>query len=209
MSINLQKGQTIDLRKSENSSTTINLSKLTIGLGWDINEGSSTYDLDAIAILLDKDGKLADNTDIVYYGSKDHYSGKIRLTGDNLTGAGEGDDEQIIVKLDEIPAKYEKIVFFTSIYQGKSKGQELSKINNAYIRAVDGNNTEIAKYMITGDKSLIGKHSFIFAECYRKDSTWKFRALGEPQDTDSFQQIAESYKGSVDGSEKKKLFGIF
>ena len=202
MGINLQKGQTIDLRKPENGSVENNLSKVTIGLGWDINDNGSNYDLDAVAVLLDKDGKLTDSKDIVFYGDKKHTSGKIWLTGDNLTGAGEGDDEQIIVNLNELPAKYEKIVFFTSIYQGCSRNQELSKINNAYIRAVDGNNNEIAKYTISGDRTLEGKHSLVFAEAYRKDGGWKFRALGESHDTDSYQKIAESYKG-------KKMFGIF
>lgn len=194
MGINLVKGQTIDLKKNENSSVENNLSKVTIGLGWDINDGGSSYDLDAVAILLDKDGKMSESKDIVYYGDKMHNSGKIWSTGDNLTGAGEGDDEQIIVNLNELPAKYEKIVFFTSIYNGKSKGQEFSKVKNAYIRAVDANANEIAKFNISGDSSLVGKRSLIFAEVYRKDGGWKFRALGESSDTDSLMQIAESYK---------------
>lgn len=217
MSINLVKGQTIDLRKPENGSVDNNLSKVTIGLGWDINESGGTYDLDAIALLLDKDGKLNSSSDVVYYGQKTHTSGKIWSTGDNLTGEGEGDDEQIIVKLDEIPTKYERIVFFTSIYGGSSKGQEFSKIENAFIRAVDATGKEITKYNISGDSSLKGKRSFIFAEAYRKDGSWKFRAIGEAYETDSLMKIAESYKSgsgmtpeaSAASPERKKFLGIF
>lgn len=202
MGINLAKGQTIDLRKNENSSVENNLSKVTIGLGWDINDGGRDYDLDAVAVLLDKDGKLANSNDVVYYGDKNHSCGKIHLTGDNLTGAGVGDDEQIIVNLNELPAKYEKIVFYTSIFNGKSRSQEFSKVKNAYIRAVDANNNEIARYNISGDSSLAGKHTFVFAEAYRKDGAWKFRALGESHDTDNLKDIAESYKSTAKG-----LFG--
>lgn len=203
MSINLVKGQTIDLRKSENGGADNNLSKVTIGLGWDINEGSGDYDLDAVAILLDKDGKMTSDKDLVYYGDKKHTSGKIHLTGDNLTGAGDGDDEQIIVNFDGLDAKYEKIVFFTSIYSGQSRGQEFSQVKNAYIRAVDANGIEITKFNISGDASLKNKRSFIFGEAYRKDGSWKFRAIGESHDTDSLSKIAEGYKSS------KKLFGLF
>lgn len=197
MGINLQKGQTIDLRKNENG-TENNLSQMTIGLGWDINTGlfgfGGTYDLDAVAVLLDKNGKLQDNKDIIYYGNKMHSSQNIWSTGDNLTGDGDGDDEQIIVKLDKLDAKYEKVVFFASIYQGKSKGQNFSKVKNAFIRAVDGNGSEIAKYNMSGDNSLNDKRSFIFGEAYRKDGSWKFRALGDAKDTDSLNEVCNSYR---------------
>lgn len=197
MGINLQKGQTIDLRKNENG-TENNLSQLTIGLGWDISTGlfgsSSSWDLDAVAVLLDKNGKIQSNSDIIYYGNKKHSSGNIWSTGDNLTGDGDGDDEQIIVKLDSLDAKYEKVVFFASIYQGESKGQNFSKVKNSFIRAVDANRNEIAKYDMSGDSSLSTKRSFIFGEAYRKDNSWKFRALGESKDTDSLQKVCEAYK---------------
>ena len=196
MGISLVKGQTIDLRKSDNGGADNVLSKVTIGLGWDINESNNTgsYDLDACALLLNSAGKLESQDDIVYYGNKKHKSGKIYSTGDNLTGAGEGDDEQIVVDLNSMDAKYDRIVFFTSIYQGGSKRQEFSMVKNAYIRAVDATNKEIAKFPISGDGSLANKCSFIFAEVYRKDGTWKFRALGDAHDTDQLMNIAEKYK---------------
>jgi tellurium resistance protein TerD len=206
MGINLVKGQTIDLRKNE-SGTENDISSLTIGLGWDINDNGADYDLDACALLLNKEGKLERDSDIVSYQNKIHSSGHIYSTGDNLTGAGDGDDEQLICKLNSLDEKYDKVVFYATIYQGKSRGQDFSKVSNAFIRAVDNNGKEITKYNISGDSSMKGKRSFIFAEAYRKDGSWKFRALGESFDTDSLNQIAESYKSGSAG--KKKLFGIF
>jgi tellurium resistance protein TerD len=199
--INLQKGQTIDLRKNENG-TENNLSQLTIGLGWDIKKSgglfsrntTGEYDLDAVAVLLDKNGKITQSNDIIYYGNKTHSSGNLWSTGDNLTGDGDGDDEQLIVKLDKLDAKYEKVIFFTSIYNGHSKGQNFGCVENAFIRAVDADGKEIAKYSISGDNSLKDKCSFIFGEAYRKDNTWKFRALGDAKETDSLSKVCESYK---------------
>ncbi len=191
--INLVKGQTIDLSKKQDGGAH-NLTEITIGLGWNISRNKSSFDLDAVAVLLDKNGKIASSDDVVYYGNKKHKSGKIWSTGDNLTGDGDGDDEQIVVKLSTIDEKYDKIVFFTSIYQGESKRQTFGDIQETYIRAVDANNSEIAKYKISGDNTLTSKRSFIFGEAYRKDGTWKFRALGDALDTDSWSKVCENYK---------------
>jgi len=192
--INLVKGQTIDLKKNTTGGGDFDLSKVTIGLGWDVNErNSGSYDLDAVAAVLGTNGKMASSKDLVYYGDKNHPSGNLHLTGDNLTGAGDGDDEQIIVNLEKLDTKYDKIVFFTSIYQGKQKGQHFGDVKNAYIRAVDANNKEIAKFEISGNKDLNDKRSFLFGEVYRKDGTWKFRALGEAKDTDSLSEVARIY----------------
>lgn len=191
--ISLVKGQTIDLRKNA-SGGSHNLSQVTIGLGWKMSERGGTFDLDAAAILLDKNGKIAANDDVVYFGNKKHKSKQIWSTGDNLTGEGAGDDEQIIVKLDSIEPQYERIVFFTTIYQGRSKGQSFGDVKEAYIRAVDAGNSEIAKFNISADSSLSNKCSFIFGEAYRKDGTWKFRALGDAHEADSISMICEKYK---------------
>jgi tellurium resistance protein TerD len=117
--------------------------------------------------------------------------------------------------LDSIPEKYNKIVFYASIYQGQSRGQQLGELQNAFIRAVDGNGKEIAKYNISGDKSLTGHRSFIFAEAVRNGSDWDFVAVGEAHKTDSYSKIAESYKNGTPGTSsdesapRKKLFGLF
>lgn len=204
MGINLGKGQTISLKKPENNSTENDLSKLTLGLGWDINDNGQDYDLDAVALLLNKEGKLESNDDVICYSNKQHKSEKIHLTGDNLTGAGAGDDEQIIVNLNTLNEKYDKIVFYTTIFNGHSRQQEFSKVQNAYIRAVDAKNNEIAKFSISGNSDMKGKRSFVFAEAYRHEGEWKFRAIGEMHDTDSLMKVAETYKSGA-----KKLFGIF
>lgn len=220
MAINLQKGQTIDLRKDERGDPVYDLSRVTIGLGWDVRKqggffekifGSSgpEYDLDAIAFLLDKNGKVADmgkncqtssgkeivlyKSDVVYFNSMRHPTGKIWLTGDNRTGAGEGDDEQIIVQLDQLDERYQKIVFVVSIYQGNENRQHFGMIENAFIRAVDANGKEITKFSLSGDAGLNGMCSVTFAELYRHNDDWKFRATGEPHRTDNFIDVLASY----------------
>ena len=223
MAINLTKGQTIDLRKNDQGAT-FDLSTVTIGLGWDIRKKTSggffaslfgggnqdDFDLDAMAFLLDENGKIADfgktiqtnnnrsvgfvEGDIIFYNAKRHTSGNIWLTGDNRTGDGNGDDEQVIVKLDSLNEKYKKIVFLATIYQGKQKNQHFSMVNNAYIRAVDAKGKEITRFSLSGDESLNGMSTMIFAEAYRREGEWKFRALAEPKNTDLLPELLESYR---------------
>jgi stress response protein SCP2 len=220
MAINLVKGQTIDLRKNDKGES-FDLSTVTIGLGWDVRKKSGgffgkllgskeeEFDLDAIAFLLDKNGKVADlgktvqtndgrnlslyQGDVIFFNSQRHPSGNIWLTGDNRTGAGDGDDEQIIVKLDSLDAKFEKILFIVSIYQGRQRNQHFGGIENAFIRAVDNKGKEIVKFNLSGDASYNNMCSMVFAEVYRKDGSWKFRALGDPQPADSFVEILRNY----------------
>ncbi len=220
MAINLQKGQTIDLRKNDKGES-FDLSQVTIGLGWDVKKKDTgflgklfgtkeeEYDLDAIAFLLDSNSKVVNlgrtvknvnggqvglfEGDIIFFNSMKHPSGHIWLTGDNRTGAGDGDDEQIIVKLDSLDHKYQKIVFLVTIYQGRQNNQHFGLIENAFIRAVDSRGREIAKFNLSGDSSLNGMCAMVFAEAYRSGTEWKFRAIGEPKQTDSFVDILKSY----------------
>ncbi|PUZ26689.1 Stress response protein SCP2 [Chitinophaga costaii] len=219
MAINLVKGQTIDLRKNDQGES-FDLSSVTMGLGWDVRKKSGgflgkllggsqeDYDLDAVAFLLNSNGKVADTGrtasttdgrqvalyqgDVVFFNSQKHPSGQIWLTGDNRTGAGDGDDEQIVVRLDSLDAKYDKIVFLVTIYQGRQKGQHFSMVENAYIRAVDARGKEIARFSLSGDATYNGMCSLVFAEVYRKDGGWKFRALGNPNATDNFVEILKT-----------------
>jgi tellurium resistance protein TerD len=221
MAINLQKGQTIDLRKNEQGESVYDLSSVTIGLGWDVRKKSggflssifgaaeAEFDLDAIAFLLDADGKVANlgytkklpngqevglhGGDVIFFNSQQHPSGHIWLTGDNRTGAGDGDDEQIIVKLDSLDQRYQKILFVVTIYQGIKNKQHFSMLDNAFIRAVDGRGREITKYQLSGDPSLNNMCTMVFAEAYRRGTDWKFRALGEPYTTDSFVEILKKH----------------
>jgi tellurium resistance protein TerD len=222
MAINLVKGQTIDLRKNDKGES-FDLSTVTMGLGWDVRKKTGggffgkllgggkeeEYDLDAIAFLLDSNDKVASlgrtvqtnngkqvglyEGDVIFFNSMKHSSGHIWLTGDNRTGAGDGDDEQIIVKLDSLDSKYQKILFLVTIYQGRQNNQNFSQVENAFIRAVDAKGKEITKYSLSGDATLNGMCAIVFAEVYRKDGGWKFRAIGEPHQTDSFIDILKKY----------------
>ena len=222
MAINLVKGQTIDLRKNDKGES-FDLSSVTIGLGWDVRKPESggflgklfgggeepEYDLDAIAFVLDKNGKVANmghdkhaqdgrtirmfEGDVIYYNSMKHLSGNIWLTGDNRTGAGDGDDEQIIVKLDSLSDNVDKIVFLVTIYLGRKNRQHFGMVDNAFIRAVDNHGKEIVKFSLSGDATYNGMCSMTFAEVYRKDGTWKFRAIGQPHATDTFLDLLADY----------------
>jgi tellurium resistance protein TerD len=210
MAINLQKGQTIDLRKNDKGES-FDLSKVTIGLGWDIRSNYSSgadYDLDAIAFVLDSNKKIANlgrtvlyngnsfnlvGSDIIFYHNQKHPSGHIKSTGDNRTGAGDGDDEQIIVHLDSLSHNYQSIVFLVTIYQGKQNNQHFGMISNAFIRAVDARGKEIARFSLSSDATYNGMCSMTFAEVYRKDGTWKFRAIGDPTPDDNFGALMPKY----------------
>ena len=114
-------------------------------------------------------------------------------TGDNLTGEGEGDDEQIIVKLNSLPQKIEKILFIVCIYKGQERSQDFGKVDNAFIRACDTNGKEIARFNLSNSPEFNGMRSMVFGEMYRHNGDWKFRALGNPETTDSFVQILKRY----------------
>ena len=180
MSISLQKGQKVSLTK-ENAG----LSQLLVGLGWDAAEQkrgffglkkSADIDCDATAILL-KDGKFRDNSDVVYFGNLSHKSGAVIHLGDNLTGEGEGDDEQIIIDLAKIPKEYDKIMIVVNIYSAVQRKQHFGMIRNAFIRIVDGKtNKELCKYDLT--EEYPGMLAMIFGEIYRHNGEWKFSAVG-------------------------------
>lgn len=223
MAINLVKGQTIDLRKGDKgesydlSTVTIGLGwdvrKQSSGgfLGKFLGgaKKEEEYDLDAIAFLLDSNDKVVNlgrslqtsdgrtmsmfEGDVIFFNSQKHPSGHIWLTGDNRTGAGDGDDEQIIVKLDSLDTRYQKILFVVSIYKGRQNNQHFGMLDNAFIRAVDNSGKEIAKFSLSGETAYNGMCTMVFAEVYRKDNTWKFRAIGDPHQTDSFVDILKKY----------------
>lgn len=183
MSVNLQKGQKIDLTKPGQG-----LKKIMVGLGWDeASKGlmsifkSNTVDCDASAILCGADGKVVArnaNECCVYFGNLRHQSGAIVHQGDNLTGAGEGDDEQIMVDLPNVPENIEKIVFVVNIYDARAKGQHFGLIKNAFIRLVDmSSGKEICKYNLSEDYSNMT--GLVVGEIYRRNGEWKFNAIGQ------------------------------
>lgn len=195
MSISLKKGQKVSLSKDN-----AGLSKVIIGLGWDEIQRSKggffapkpqPIDCDASALLL-QSGRLADTSDIIYFGNLKHSSGTVQHMGDNLTGVGDGDDEQIVVDLAKIPEKYDKIVVVVNIYQAKQRKQHFGLIQNAFIRLVDGKtNNEILKYNLTEDYS--GTEAMIFGEVYRHDGEWKFNAIGQGTNDSGISELAKRY----------------
>ncbi|MCI8808946.1 MAG: TerD family protein [Oscillibacter sp.] len=174
MAVSLTKGQKVDLTKGNPG-----LSKLLIGLGWDVNkyDGGSDFDLDAAAFLLSGAGKVASDADFVFYGNLKHASGSVEHLGDNLTGAGEGDDEQIKVDLSAVPASVEKIDFTVTIYEAEERHQNFGQVSNAFIRVVDeATGTELIRYDLGEDFSI--ETAVVVGEIYRNNGEWKFNAIG-------------------------------
>ena len=188
MSINLQKGQRIDLSKDDGT----NLKKVVVGLGWDVAKRGVDIDCDASAILCGADGKTSGIGDTVYFGNLTHPSKAIQHTGDNLTGAGEGDDEQIIVDLSKVPSQYEKVVFVVNIYKGGERGQHFDLIQNAFIRIVDKDSgKEILKYNLS--EKYPGMTGMVFGEIYRHGGKWKFSAIGQPVQASYISELVKLY----------------
>jgi stress response protein SCP2 len=202
MSINLVKGQKIDLSKG-----TSGLSKIMVGLGWDPVEkksgllgglfgGSSAaaeVDCDASAILLDEKGKLSNNKNLIYFGNLNNPNRSIIHQGDNLTGDGDGDDEQIMLELKTIPEDVKRVVFVVNIYDCQKRKQDFGMIKNAFIRVVDmAGNKELCKFNLTEDYA--GKMSLLVGEIYRNNAEWKFGALGEATLEGSLSEIIRKFK---------------
>ena len=200
MSISLQKGQKVSLSKDN-----AGLAKIIVGLGWDEVKQSSgkgifgslfgsqpqAIDCDASAILL-KNGKFTDKSDLVYFGNLKHKSGTVNHMGDNLTGEGDGDDEQIIIDLSKVPEQYDKIVIVVNIYQAVQRKQHFGMIENAFIRLVDArNNNEICKYNLTENYS--GMTAMIFGEVYRHNGEWKFSAIGNGTTDPGLTELCRRY----------------
>lgn len=195
MAVSLQKGQKISLSKDN-----AGLSSVTVGLGWDEAQKKKglfarkerAIDCDSSAFLL-SNGRLAGKEDIIYFAHLKHNSGSVVHRGDNLTGAGEGDDEQIMVDLDRVPHNVDRIVFVVNIYQAVQRGQHFGMIKNAFIRIVDNrNNTEICRYNLTDDYS--GSMGMIFGEIYRHNNEWKFNAVGQGTPDASLNELARRFQ---------------
>lgn len=195
MAINLQKGQKVNLSKDN-----AGLSRVIVGLGWDEAPRSrggffapkpQPIDCDASAIML-INGRLINKNDLVYFGNLRHRSGTVQHMGDNLTGAGDGDDEQIMIELSRVPQEYDKIVIVVNIYQAYKRKQEFGMIKNAYIRIVDGrNNVEMCRYNLT--ENYGGMTAMIFGEIYRHNGEWKFNAIGQGTADDGLGTLANRF----------------
>jgi stress response protein SCP2 len=196
MAIKLEKGQRISLKKEAPK-----LEQLMCGLGWDVvKKGgflgglfTNDVDLDSSVLCLNSKGKLASRSDIIYFGNLRHSSSAITHRGDNLTGKGEGDDEQIMINLPQIPANIHKLVFVVNIYDAASRKQDFAQVSNAFVRLVDlQNNREIARYSLSGS-NYQNKTGMIMAEICRVDDDWEVSAKGEGISTQSLEQITRLY----------------
>ena len=209
MGINLQKGQKIDLTKGGGTG----LRQVMVGLGWDEAPRSSgggglfgalfgsqsqqqAIDCDASVILCGANGRVV-SSDIkeccVFYGNLKHWSGSIVHQGDNLTGAGDGDDEQIMVSLQQVPANIEKMVFVVNIYNASSRNQHFGMIRNAFIRLVDmDSRTEICRFNLS--ENYNNMTGLVVGEIYKKNGEWKFNAIGQPvQSADRIDSLIRLY----------------
>ncbi|MBF6339586.1 TerD family protein [Nocardia abscessus] len=174
MSVTLAKGGNVSLSKQA-----ANLTKVAVGLGWDVRTTTGAdYDLDASALACGSNLKVLSDQHFIFYNNLRSPDGSIEHTGDNLTGAGEGDDEVINVDLTATPPNITNIFFPVSIHDADARGQSFGQIRNAFIRVVDaGTGVELARYDLTEDAST--ETAMIFGELYRHNNEWKFRAIGQ------------------------------
>ncbi len=174
MPVSLQKGQKVSLTKGNPG-----LAKVVVGLGWDVNQFDTggDFDLDAAAFLVADTGKVTRSEDFVFFGNLTHPSGCIQHMGDNLTGAGDGDDEQIKVDLSKVPDTISKIEFTVTIYEAENRHQNFGQVNNAFIRIYnEDTGEEMLRYDLGEDFSI--ETAAIFGEVYKNGSEWKFNAIG-------------------------------
>ncbi|MBW7454533.1 TerD family protein [Paenibacillus sepulcri] len=174
MAINLSKGQKIDLTKSNPG-----LSKITVGLGWDTNkyDGGKDFDLDVSVFLTNAEGKVTSDKNFIFFNNKQNENGSVVHAGDNLTGEGEGDDEQVKVDLGSVPADVEKIAFTITIYEAPERNQNFGQVSRAYARIVnDANQEELVRFDLGEDFSI--ETGVVVGELYRNGSEWKFNAIG-------------------------------
>lgn len=174
MGINLSKGQRIDLTK-----TNPGLTKVIIGLGWDTNhyEGGYDFDLDASAFLTDENGKVVNDNDFIFYNNLIHPSGGLEHTGDNRTGEGEGDDEEIKINFSKVPSHIARIAITVTIHDAETRNQNFGQVSNAFVRVLDeDNNAEVLRYDLGEDFSV--ETAVVICELYRHGGDWKFNAVG-------------------------------
>ncbi|MDD1616859.1 MAG: tellurium resistance protein TerD [Methylococcaceae bacterium NSP1-2] len=174
MAISLSKGGNVNLSKEAPG-----LNKIIVGLGWDARAtDGAAFDLDASAFLVKLDGKVRSDNDFCFYNNKVVGDGSVQHMGDNLTGAGEGDDETVKVELSKVPTDLDKIVFAVTIHDAEARGQNFGQVSHAYIRIInEEGGVEIARYDLSEDAST--ETAMIFGEIYRVGADWKFKAVGQ------------------------------
>ncbi len=174
MAISLQKGGNVNLSKEAPT-----MSKMVVGLGWDtrVTDGAA-FDLDAVAFLLTPAGKVRADSDFIFFNNKQNAEGSVVHGGDNRTGAGDGDDETIIIDLAKMPANVEKVAVCVVIYDAEGRRQNFGQVSRAYVRVLDtANQQEVARFDLSEDSST--EAVMIFGEVYRNGADWKFKAVGQ------------------------------
>ncbi|AVR95499.1 TerD family protein [Pseudoduganella armeniaca] len=174
MAISLQKGGNVNLSKEAPG-----LSQLTVGLGWDARSSDgAAFDIDSSAFMLKVDGKVRNDLDFIFYNNLKSADGSVQHSGDNRTGAGEGDDETVRLDLSKVPADVDRIAFCVTIHEADSRRQNFGQVQKAFIRCVNAaTNQEIARYDLSEDSST--ETAMVFGEVYRNGSDWKFKAVGQ------------------------------
>ncbi len=174
MAISLQKGGNVNLSKEAPG-----LNKMIVGLGWDTRAtDGAAFDLDGAIFLLNAAGKVRSDADFVFYNNLKSTDGSIVHSGDNTTGAGEGDDETVTIDLASVPADVDKIAICVTIHDAEARKQNFGQVSKAFVRCVNATgNAEIARYDLSEDGST--EAAMVFGEVYRAGADWKFRAIGQ------------------------------
>ncbi|MER2260462.1 MAG: TerD family protein [Psychrobacillus sp.] len=174
MAINLSKGQKVDLTKGNPG-----LTNIIVGLGWDTNkyDGRNDFDLDSSVFLLNSSGKCASEGDFIFYNNTSGSNGAVVHTGDNRTGEGDGDDEQVNINLSNVSSSIEKIAFSITIHDAEARGQNFGQVNNSYVRIINADTQEeLIRYDLGEDFSI--ETAVVVGELYRHNNEWKFNAIG-------------------------------
>lgn len=174
MAVSLVKGDNVSLTKE---APTMNIA--VVGLGWDarVTDGSE-FDLDASVFMVGENGKVLSDQHFIFFNNKVSPCGSVVHQGDNRTGAGDGDDEQIKIDLKKVPADVKKIIFSVTIYDAEARKQNFGMVSNSFMRVVnEDNSAEIARFDLSEDAST--ETAMIFGELYRNNDEWKFKAVGQ------------------------------
>lgn len=174
MAIQLSKGQRIDLTKNDPS-----LKNILIGLGWDVKtfDGGQDFDLDASVFLLDESGKCRNDLDFIFYNNLQSQDGSVTHLGDNRTGEGDGDDEQVTIQLSRVPQSVHRIAITVTIHDAEQRNQNFGQVANAFVRLVNQDNDyEVLRFDLGEDFSI--ETAVVFCELYRHGADWKFNAIG-------------------------------
>ncbi len=174
MGISLSKGGNLSLSKTDPT-----LKNILVGLGWDARPtAGADFDLDASAFMVKEDGKVRSDADFIFYNQLRSSCGSVEHTGDNKTGAGEGDDESLIILLDKVPADIQRIIFTVTIHDADARRQNFGQVSNAFIRLVNkDSNNEVARFDLSEDASV--ETAMVFGEIYKHGGEWKFKAVGQ------------------------------